>query len=286
MLNRKLFFYLDSFEAAMHKIRFHRRQMPAVYNDARVFEQPIPRAEYSNEENDFDDQEELETTFFDSNANSLDNDVKPVINVQDLAAIDGIFNFDVEIDTNQIDPLAIDTSREENVVDFSIAAGSFDNEPDECVDSNNPAADISSEAGSFANEFEHESTRNDADKSTENLVTNDVVYVNLNDTNVAAETQRNEKEAETTENLVRNNVRDDLIDPIISCANVRAREREVAENVQQLLLHGVKITCDDDIEYISIPGQKLEAIKDEPAYQVKVTDLLSGKKAFKQYVIF
>lgn len=46
MLNRKLFFYLDSFEAAMHKMRFHRRQMPAVYNDARVFEQPIPRAEY------------------------------------------------------------------------------------------------------------------------------------------------------------------------------------------------------------------------------------------------
>lgn len=64
------------------------------------------------------------------------------------------------------------------------------------------------------------------------------------------------------------------------------RKRQIDENARKVLLYGKRVVVDTDVEYISLPNQKLEAIKSEPKYQVKTNDLLSGKKAFKENVIF
>lgn len=244
-------FYLDSFDAAIQKVQFDRRQMPAIYNDQRLFEQPIPRAEYSIDEIDVGAQDDLQSTFFDSNANVSEIEVKPVIDVLDMAAIENIFNFDaepaVQYDVNQIDPMTIG-----NVANLSIVDGSSNNEFEKNVNSNDGLPDSSSTAGSFGSEFEHESTRIDANKKAEKSAQDVMVRDYLSGVNVA-ETQPNEA------------------------------ARKIAENVEQLVLHGEKVTC-GDVEYISIPGQILKPIMDEPAYTVKTTDMLCGKKAFKQYV--
>lgn len=191
--------------------------MPGDYNVVRADEQPIPQADRSIDELNYDgdEDEDLQTTFYDSGA-----DVKPVFVFQDIAAIDDCFNFD---EGNQPDPLDIENDQ----------AANFDR------------------PSNFSSEVEHESTRNDED-----LVQNDEIHdAHLN---VATETMPNQD----------------------------TREKEIEQNVQKLIRYGKRVFCDDEVEYISIPGQKLEAIKDEPTYQVKVDDLLSGKKAFKHYVTY
>lgn len=251
----------DNFEAAMQKVERNRPQMPAIYNEARVNERPVPRAELSadeingqsdeereelqstffdsaelsadeiNEQRD-EDNDDLQSTFFDSvELDAVEEDIKPVIGDEDLAALNGLFE---EPDSNQRDPLAVDDSEQGN------------------VESNGPSIDLSRGTASFINEIEHESTRIDA---VENSIPNGLSH-ELSEANI-----ENEE------------------------ANVE-REREIAQNARRVLLYGRKVVFDEDVEYISIPNQKLQPIKDEPKYQVKNNDLISGKKAFKEYVIF
>lgn len=160
-------------------------------NDQRLFEQPIPRAEYSIDEIDVGAQDDLQSTFFDSNANVSEIEVKPVIDVLDIAAIENIFNFDAEsavhYDVNQIDPLTI-----ENVANLSIVAGLSNNEFEKNVNSNDGLHDFSSTAGSFGSEFEHENTRIDANKKAKKSAQDVMVRDDLSGVNVA-ETQPNEE---------------------------------------------------------------------------------------------
>lgn len=237
----------DTFDAAIQKANGYRPQMPAVYNAARENERPIPRIELSaveiNEQNNDEqegerenaeqnapenvqehDQEDLEATFYDSIAFNSDVDVKPVISVEDIAALDDLFE---DATQNQHDPLA------------------DDHQPENFDSSNTPTAE------SFDNGIVQESTRIDESSLVQNTVAPDEMSV----ANVDDEIRRSEE-----------------------------RKRQIAENAKKVLLFGKKVVVDTDVEYISLPDQKLEAIKMEPEYQVKTNDLLSGKKAFKTYV--
>lgn len=190
----------------MKKSGSDRPQMPALYNEARIYERPIPGAELSIDEilvkqiDHEEEEEELKSTFCDLvELNAIETNVKPEIADEDLIAFDGLFDLDDETESSRIDVAEV----------------------------------------------------------LENSAHGQVIDDNLNGTNVAIETQQCEE-----------------------------RERQINENVRQVLLYGEKVVLDADVEYISMPGQKLEPIKDEPEYRVKCNDLLSGRKAFKQYVIY
>lgn len=259
----RMILFEETFAAAIQKANDYRPQMPAVYNTARENERPIPRIELSaveiNEQNSDeqnsgeqeeeeenpeqsvpenvqgDDQEDLQSTFFDSVVlNPTEVDVKPVMHAGDIDALDNLFG---EAASNQIDPLADDVQQGN-------------------VDSNHPQSNVSEASESFGNGIVQESTRNDAVGLVQNATVPDVVNVE----NVGDEMQQNEQEQE------------------------QERERQIAENARKVLLYGKKVVFDFDVEYMSLPDQKLEAIMDEPKYEVKTNDLLSGNKACKKYV--
>lgn len=233
--------YLDTFDEALIKAEGNRPQVPALYNEVRLHERPIPRVEISpilrvelgidetgaQAEQSDHEQDDLQTTYFNSGELNSDRDVKPIIDAEDLVAFENLF--DRESVVSQVDPLANDEQNEND--------------------------DLSEVPESFVNGIEAESSRNDA---AEALEAPDESHANVSATNVAVESQRNEVE----------------------------RERQITENVRQVLLFGKTVVLDADLEYISIPEQNLQPIKDEPEYRVKCLDLLTGKMAFKQYVIY
>lgn len=277
--NRETNLCLASFDAAMGKVECDRPQSPAVYNVARLFEHPIPRFELSNNqiagEQSNDEQAELQTTFFDSRElNASVEDVKPAIADEDLIALDYII--DHEIGLNEVDPLAIgDQHKNKNV-----------NSSDHQVGEN----DMLTTSESFGNGIVHESSRiNSVDVPT-NLVGNNAIHGHSSDANIVAQNNEEVGVCQIVENVrlvEKNDAHDNSIGANVAAEmqkNDDENVRQIAENVQMVLLYGQKVTYDDEVEYISIPDQKLNAILDEPTYQVKVNDLLSGKIAFKQYV--
>lgn len=253
----------------MQKAEGFRPQMPALYNEMRERERPIPRAELStnainvgDENNEHEEQEELETTFFDSRElNSSTIDVKPVIDDENLAAFDILFE---ETVANQLDPLANNSGGPEEADSnnpsaiLSTASETLSNEiDDEQEIAKTQSAVFSEPIVSFDNVIEHESTRIDAIETVENAAHNEMIHDDLSGISLEAEAQEREGE----------------------------RERQIAINTQKVILFGEKVVVDDDCEFISLPNQKLEPIKDAPKYQVKCNDVVSGKKAFKEYVI-
>ena len=54
--------------------------------------------------------------------------------------------------------------------------------------------------------------------------------------------------------------------------------------MQQVLLNGENVVVDEDVEYLHIPGQQLQAIQCEPKYQTKANDVLCGNRPFKENV--
>ena len=62
------------------------------------------------------------------------------------------------------------------------------------------------------------------------------------------------------------------------------KKKQIEENLREVLLRGQTVVIDDELEYISIPDQQLEAIRCEPVYQIKSNDQLCGNKPFKPKV--
>lgn len=121
---------------------------------------------------------------------------------------------------------------------------------------------------SFANAHPFESTRINA------IVALDVLEpdaAGLNVTTNSKETQQIEAENGNLRELNNNETADE---------REALRQREIDENVENLLLYGQRVAV-DGLEYVHIPGQELKAIEYEPKYEVKSNDLLCGNMPFK-----
>lgn len=258
-------------------VRLFRPVTPAVYNRARLNEQPIPRAELTidannqnessstssttnvgsnnveSEEADHHEQEDLESTWFDQEGSnrpdemndSAEMDFKQIIHVsaEDLVAFDDLFN-ENQAQSDEDDPLATNNEDE-----------------DENVNTNAHSGPLTSISGSFGNAIS--STRYGAIVDAENVSENaddhdeslqDVVPSNANESH-----HNNLDEAE--------------------------RIRQINKNVAMVLLHGQKVIVCDGLEYLHIPGQELKAMEYVPKFEVKTNDLLCGNKPFKRHVI-
>lgn len=249
-----------------------RPTMPALYNSARLFEEPVPRAELTVDvtapaEENAQTHDDLQSTFYVSG--ELDNpsqeDVKPIIPIdgEDLIAFELLFNEnqnenpDENIANDEIDPLAINEEQQDNL-----------EQPENDENVENVNAYSTSIPESFANANFSESTRIDA------IVALDVVEpgaAGLNVTTNSKEAQQIEAENVNLRELNNNDTVDE---------REALRQREIAENVENLLLYGQRVAV-DDLEYVHIPGQELKAIEYEPNYEVKSNDLLCGNMPFK-----
>lgn len=249
----RMILFEETFEAAIQKANGYRPQMPAVYNAAREIEQPIPRVELTaveiNEQNndEQDGEQENEQENLEQNAPE---------NVQE--DVQTTFFDSIELNSMEVNLKPVIRAEDIAALDDLFGEGASnqidtlaDDVQQENVDSNTQS-NVPQISESFGNGIVQESTRIDEVGFVQNATAPDEVNV----ANVGDEVQQNEEE----------------------------RERQIAENAQKVLLYGKKIVVDIDVEYISLPDQKLEAILTEPEYQVKTNDLLSGKKAFKQYV--
>lgn len=252
-----------------------REKLPPVYNHARLNQQPIPPVEFVDHElnnsienavedaveNAVDENEignvgiaDGESTWFDSNEsaqlnNSEEMDVKPIIVVdgEDVIAFERMFNFDASVGSNNVDPLAIE-EQQENV-------GSND-------DSNDSSY-------SFCKTVQFESTRIGSDTRVENIAEMAVAAGQQSDTNSTNDTMKTACDDQS------NNDNDNTEE--------EERLREIAANAEYVLQHGQKVIVDNDIEYMHIPNQLLQAIESAPTYEVKANDCLCGNKPFKYY---
>lgn len=251
--------------------------MPAIYNPSRLSERPIPRAELTIDvqngqmsqssltssvcsdaaaavnEND-QVQEDLQTTYYDlENSYEMNNqeeiDAKPVVDVEDIAALGDLFNENENDGSEEVQQLAI-TEGNANTNDHFERLTDIPNSFGKTIacESTRISANVNLTSGGV---------QNDTDDANENL--NDNAQADPNGGNDASNENANANE-------------------------IDARKRQIDENVANVLLYGKKVVVNEEVEFIHIPGQDLQPIKDEPKYEVKSKDLLCGNKPFKQYV--
>lgn len=261
-------FYLDTFEDAMIFVRLFRPVTPAVYNPARLSEQPIPRAELTIDANNQNEpsspstanvdlnhgaslvteqheQDDLESTWYNSRASnhsdatddSAQLEIKHIVHVSedDLVAFENLFN-ENEAQRDEDDPLASNNENEHGNSDT------------------NPSA-INSR--SFGNGISSESTRHNA--------------------TVVESAGRNDDSLQDEPSNANESHHNNL--------DEAERIRQINNNVAMILLHGQKVVLCDGLEYLHIPGQELKAMEYVPKYEVKTNDLLCGNKPFKRHVI-
>lgn len=249
-----------------------------MYNSARLREVPVPRADFSidaamNIENigNNDEEEELQTTFFnsaelndemgdgdDNEGVQSDESVNETDDIEMSDAFDGMPNGRSLTDLNHARGTG-DVKPVVNPEDMNAFAQLFGDHPSATsnVPDQNDSSTINTE--SFNNGINIESTRLGAyaDKGSDGNVNGD------------------------GENLVETTQGNATID-----AAKETREQQIEENVQQLILHGAKVVIDTDLEYVHMPDQELKAMEWIPQYEVKAGDALCGNKPFKPMVIF
>lgn len=255
----------------MERANRFRRKLPALYNPMRLFERPIPPTTVENEgeeeaiidmpneriNNNISDQvamgkeqeeegaqiennenEEVNDTVFinvpGTGIDSSQNDVKPTISADDLAAFGNLF------DSGEIDPLG-----------------------------NSLGANGSASESNIENV--HERHQQDI---AENFVENQTVAVDVDIQNEISSVQ--------TEASAIDNQTDCNIDEINN--EDEARNAIITANTRAVVLNGENVVVDEDLEYLHIPGQKLQAIQCEAKYETKMNDTLCGNRPFKENV--
>lgn len=149
----------------------------------------------------------------------------------------------------------------ERLFNFNASVGSNEVDPlaveeqQENVETNENATDSSELRDSFPKAIQFESTRIDADEQR--------------DTNSSNETM------ETANDDQSSNKNDNTEDG--------ERLREIEANAEYVLRNGQKVIVDNEVEYMHIPNQLLQAIEDAPMYEVKANDVLCGNKPFKYF---
>lgn len=184
-----------------------------------------------------------ELNWFDSNESAQLNDSQE-IDVKPIIEVDGD------------DVIAF-----ERLFDFNASVGSNEVDPlaveerQENVETNENANDSSELRDSFPKAIQFESTRIDADEQR--------------DTNSSNETMKTANDDQSSND--NDNTEDE------------ERLREIEANAEYVLRHGQKVIVDNDVEYMHIPNQLLQAIESAPMYEVKANDLLCGNKPFKYF---
>lgn len=255
---------IDTFKEGMEHVERLRPISPAIYNAARVNERPIPSIEpilqsdadtdTENEHNE-PENEPVDQIPASDPSHVSQNDIKPVINIdgEDLIAFEVLFNDDddsASSDPIENDPLAVSQDEENNGL------------PNDDSVSSEPRQ-------SFSNGIRFESTRNCATKTVDNSIQIENVEENhANDSN----------QDKLAEEIIHNESADGR-----EVAQAQARAQVVA-NTRHLLLHGQKVVVDEDLEFMHIPGQDLQARQYTPTYETKSNDELCGHTPFKQNV--
>lgn len=297
-------FHLDTFENAMVTARL-RPMVPVVYNTARTTEQPIPRAEFTIDENESvsetssltsefqapgtaaadencELQDDLQSTWFDSGELNVSAqvDVKPVVHVdgEDLHAFEVLFNEDqTETATNvDVDPLAMNEGDQENA-----EANEHTNDSTSMIPQSFISAIVFESTRICTNEVANnfvESVIGDDNNTERDSQGMDGAHAVEDLTNVASQESIANGTNAQVNNLFESNNRE-------ANAEENERERQIGENVANLLLHGQRVVFCDELELLHIPNQELKAIAVEPEYTVKAKDLLCGSKPFKEYVM-
>lgn len=303
-----------------------RRMLPAIYNAARVVEQPIPSIEpvesdeemtnenvdsIASEQNTSGQEESLETLFseivddstsvaasesdgeatnedvgsvdvsseqitisqeenveqnvLEENNNSLREDIKPTVDEEDLAAFDNLFGDDRQSPTQA-----------PNDNDSIASSGNLDIEPSTAsLNGENYSSSVLQE--SFLRSIRIESTRivvENVDEDQPNSVNNqnDITRVD----------EAKDDELDTTRS--RNNEATAEDDDGSHIDQEERIKEKIAANLREVLLRGQRVVFDDDLEYISIPDQQLQAIQNKPTYRTKANDQLCGNQPFKESV--
>lgn len=303
----------DTFGDAIKRCNRLRAQPPALYNPARVNEQPIPPSEVvmpadiepeivietndsvidppEHNENDWDtsrasqqsilptefvdinqqidqiandsvaistehNQHSLDSTYFDSNAQNGSSvlDVKPIVQEDDEDHIAYAHLFDADMDANA-DPL-------------------FDGQQASLA--SNTSTDSEGLRESFVNAIQFESTRVSAVGSDVSLNQN-AVFCHEQNENIDG-TQSENGNVDGDQNELDHNDADK------GQEKEDANKQQVAENLELVMLYGVKTVYDDDVEYIHIPDQLLQPIETTAEYVVKANDDLCGNIPFKEWV--
>lgn len=247
----------------MQRVNRLRQQLPAVYNCARVHELPIPPVETVETVEELaggDDQNESDT------ASNLSE--------EEIATIEH-----VEVDEGG-DNSAAETSTELNENGIAINSSQIDTKPVLLIDGDDLAA--------FDNLFDYNgqsSTDNEVDPISLNIHEN--VNASANESGIENEERGLIENTHETDDVVdTENEESAANDELNSAENndAEAREAEIAANVQIVLMYGENVVIDEDLEYIHIPGQILQAMQSEPEYKTKSNDALCGNRPFKETV--
>lgn len=260
----------------MVSIERKRRLLPAIYNAAREMEQPIPSVAPIDRDNEAthenydegvsDSMSGPDESVSEGVENVSSEDVKPIVDAEDLAAYDDIFGDNHE---------AVN-----------------ENDTSDSSEQQDSAASCSVLQESFMRSIRFESTRasnvptNNAEPTKPN---NEMGAVETNgddlDEPIATQNQRDEVYGDVgalNDNTDESNVAEDgdMSD------DERARKHQIEENLRKVLLYGETVVLDEELEFISIPEQELKAIQCEPKYRTKSNDQLCGNIPFKENVSF
>lgn len=239
----------------MVAIERKRRFLPATYNAAREHEQPIPliapteNAEEITEENIESISEIMQA------ASHQEEDLQETI----PEVVDGSSREYIKLNVDEEDMAAF----EDLFGDVNQLQSQAVNDNDALVSSGDQDSTISSSVlqASFLRSIRIESTCANIEPNAGN---GDGTTGGDFDEPNAAQNQRDEAETESDDE--------------------QARKKQIESNLQEVLLRGEIVILDEDLEYISIPGQQLRAIQCKPVYRTKANDPLCGNRPFKDVV--
>lgn len=269
-------------------IRRKRPVPPAVYNAARVLEQPIPSIEYTESERD-DDETLTETTDFDdvpAEQDTIDSGELQLICSEEEEEVVSSSHEDVKPQVAEEDLIAFENLFSDGDGDAPNDGGQSDSNENHRtsgpITDENVSSSVFEGHESFMRSIQFESTRVNSTELNENVdeitivpdVVESIETVNENDRTTDCELSTGDNETTFNKNT---SIGDNLQD-------FEAKKKQIEANLREVLVRGVTVVIDDDLEYISIPGQQLGAIQSKPIYLTKSNDELSGNKPFKEMV--
>lgn len=274
-----------------------RQLLPATYNAARELERPIPLIApiENNDETDENDDSisattehdashegSLQENDFDAVDNFPDADIKPTVDADDLAAFENLFGDDYQVPSGTVnDNDAFDSSEnQDSTVSSSVFQESFlrsirfestraSAPPANNVEPNNQN-NVRIDGTAAGDISEPNIVKNRSDKAANgDAMTSD----DIGEPNSAQNESDNASNGDDTTS-----------DDIGEKAEEESRKKQIEANLREVLLRGQTVVLGDDLEFISIPTQQLQAIQCKPEYRTKSNDVLCGNHPFKENV--
>lgn len=287
----------DTFEEAMKRANRLRNRLPAVYNPARVFEQPIPPAQLV--ENEEERNEEINGPV-DETEQSIEH-----VHVPQITPNEHADNVNGELEEGE--------GEANNHVD--LPEESIENV---CEPQTNGHLNDNGEEEEQREQLEEVANLSQTDVKPVRLTSSEdlAAFDNLFGCHSASSSATNEvdplNESHDTDEVTSLEPQavavavSEVIDPLNESENVDAsalehdgnygdhdktneqteqdeRNEQIAANVLDVYLNGQRVVVDEDLEYIHIPDQELHAIVDE-TYRTKADDVLCGSRPFKETV--